>query len=927
MRYHTFQILLVGLVFSLVATHSASGSPAALNSMKLLTANTGWASSAHSVSWTTDAGKNWKDITPQRSPKALVGDVFFLDISMGWVLLSHSNENDERQFEIAFTEDSGATWSSSPVILPWERYVEDFSGGGSIYFIDRHYGWAMLGISSATLARGRLLFTQDGGKTWKPTKDDPGSSGPLCFFDKGNGILTGGLLNTELWLTHDASASWQQVSLQAPAQALPANDQTYGLPLCTDEKHGFLPVTFTPAVYHEGESYSTALVLFATDDAGRHWRVDKMLNALPDRSHGSLIASSVIGSTLEAVARVQQGSSLFTIGPDRKTAVRTTTLEPVFIISFADHLRGWALTEEGLFATMDGGESWTNISPQSVTLETFQATNRSQLGITNISGPPTGVSGIPTTQAAEARMGFDRGRVPSTNDMLAWWQHSPYFDYQVSLPGAANHPKDRGLDSSWITAVQNYGWGLWPLWFGPQAPCTNNQKLKKIDKTKDAYKQGQGEAKKAISILTKLNTGFAGTIIYYDMENYNTKDRACGDIVVKFLNGWVNGLQAGGFKTGVYGNPDPAAKDFSRVKPLPDDVWITWGPVDSPPNVADVSIWGLKPRTGRDLCDPFTDKKCNPFLWSTGQRIHQYVIDNPPHHVHMETWGNVPLEIDPDIVDAAVASPSTQAKNSYTFDFTSIDYPNAKLTNALGLNDAGGGKLPQVVGYWYFVSNSPFGFVANPPYGQNDFTMLEYPNSIRTAATGINSAGQVSGYYVDSNFNFFGFMVSPPYSDQDYSQPISLGNGTLTIAEGVNDAGQIIGYYQDTNGLHGFLYNTVRGNIVNPIDDGGSSTLRGVNGDAMILGIKQGSNSFLYDAVTGATTDLGFTAFGVNSNLEMVGGDTLYDYPTGSQVTIGMPTGATSAGAFGINDYSSIAGVWSDSNGVQHGFLATPKQQ
>jgi len=925
MNFRMFSVLLVSVLAMTDFTQAAE--PAVgLNSMKLLTRDVGWAASAQSLFWTTDEGRNWKDITPQRLPKPTVGGVFFLNTSTGWVLLSHSDNNDEQQFETAFTDDAGTTWSASPVILPWHRYAEDFSGGGSVYFADRLRGWAMLEMRSATLAAGRLLFTEDGGKTWKTTTDDPGRSGSLCFFDKRSGMLVGGLLNTELWLTHDASSSWQQLSLPSAAQVSPANDRAYGAPVCTDGRHGFLPVTYTPAVYHEGESHSTALVLFATEDAGRHWRVDKVLTALPDRSHGSLVASTVVDSTLEAIASSQQGSTLFTIGPHGdRSEVNITNLGPVSEISFAEQLSGWALTSEGLFSTSDGGQSWTNISPRSAVFENHRM-SKNQSRVTTVSTPPVSKLDIPRGQVAEPRMGFDRGMVPSTSDMLAWWLHGPYFDYQISLPGAANHKQDSGLTPQWVTAVQNYGWGLWPVWVGPQAPCVNQKKVVKIKTNRDAYKQGKAEVTKAISALEKLSAGFKGTIIYYDMENYNTSNSGCRKIVRNFLNGWVNGMQASGFKAGVYGNVAPSTLDFSQLNPLPDDSWITWGPVNSPPNIPDVSIWGLKPTKGPDLCDPFTDKACNPFLWSTGQRIHQYVIDTHAYP-HLETWGNVELEIDPDIVDAAVASPNTQAK-SYTFNFTSIDYPNAKLTNALGLNDAGNGQLPQVVGYWYFVSSSPFGFVANPPYGANDFTMLEYPNdSVRTVATGINNAGQVSGYYVDSNSNFFGFMVSPPYTDQDYSQPISLGSGQLTIAEGINDAGQIIGYYEDSNGMHGFLYNTVRGNIINPIDDGGGSVLRGINGDALILGIKQGSNSFLYDAVTGKPTDLGFTAYGLNSSVEIVGGDTLYDYQTGAQVTIGMPSGATSAGAFGINNYSFIAGSWSDSSGVSHGFLASPKQQ
>jgi hypothetical protein len=67
------------------------------------------------------------------------------------------------------------------------------------------------------------------------------------------------------------------------------------------------------------------------------------------------------------------------------------------------------------------------------------------------------------------------------------------------------------------------------------------------------------------------------------------------------------------------------------------------------------------------------------------------------------------------------------------------------------------------------------------------------------------------------------------------------------------------------------------------------------------------------------------TMDGVNDSFGMVGGNILYDCPTNTQIKLDYP-GSPSTGAFGINDYIHIVGNWSDSNSVQHGFLATPKQ-
>jgi photosystem II stability/assembly factor-like uncharacterized protein len=572
---------------SLIAVAQPTGS---LNSMKLLTSRIGWAASEGHLLWTTTGGEKWDDITPQMSAQQKIGGVFFLNTSTGWVLISWSDEKDEQQFKLAFTDNAGATWSAKSVIVPWARYPEDFSGGGSIYFVDRLHGWMVLEILSAALAPGMMLFTEDGGKTWNATADDPGRRGSLCFFGKRDGVLAGGPQDTELWITHDASTSWQQVSLAPPSQALPANFPTYGAPVCNEDKHGFLPVTFTPTIYPAQESFSTVLVLFATDNAGRDWKVYKILSGLPDMSHGYPLVISIAGDKLFAIISAQRKTTLFAVGPTHAgSQTSTPVVGPVSSLIFVDSSHGWALTRNQLFSTQDGGASWVKILASDVRVSRSGSQQENPFlakaaPVIPILQATANYSGASPGQTTDVRLGFDTKLVPSSTAMLAWWQHSPYYDYQISLPGVANHKRNPGLTAGWITAVEHYGWGLWPVWVGPQAPCVTQKGLVLIN-PKNPYKQGQTQAAQAITALTKLSGGFSGNIIYYDMENYNTSDASCGSTVRSFLNGWANGLQSNNYKVGVYGNIAPAAQDFSQLNPLPDDVWITWGPVNVPPNI------------------------------------------------------------------------------------------------------------------------------------------------------------------------------------------------------------------------------------------------------------------------------------------------------------------------------------------------------
>ena len=88
----------------------------------------------------------------------------------------------------------------------------------------------------------------------------------------------------------------------------------------------------------------------------------------------------------------------------------------------------------------------------------------------------------------------------------------------------------------------------------------------------------------------------------------------------------------------------------------------------------------------------------------------------------------------------------------------------------------------------------------------------------------VNDSGQITGYRgVAGNASRHAFVYNNGAMSDLNNLIDANSEWTLMTAQGINDAGQIIGYYEDSNGMHGFLYNTVRGNIVNPIDDGGGS--------------------------------------------------------------------------------------------------------
>ena len=75
-------------------------------------------------------------------------------------------------------------------------------------------------------------------------------------------------------------------------------------------------------------------------------------------------------------------------------------------------------------------------------------------------------------------------------------------------------------------------------------------------------------------------------------------------------------------------------------------------------------------------------------------------------------------------------------------------------------------------------------------------TLIEFPNAVVTVADGINDHGQIVGVYVDQSDNVHGFFYDRgQYTQFDYPGAVE------TDLNGINNSGQISGYYLDTSGL------------------------------------------------------------------------------------------------------------------------------
>jgi photosystem II stability/assembly factor-like uncharacterized protein len=374
--------------------------PAPVASMKLLAPNVGWALSMRRLLWTDNGGTSWKDITPPGSKDAAISAIFFLDTSRGWVLLAHGEPDlpGGTTFDLAATDDAGASWSKRRVRIPQRQYSEsDLFTGGILAFADPLHGWLALraGISAAFEGTGLLLVTSDGGATWKLGTAEGwkkyGVIGPMLMVTHQYGWLVGGGANSPLRVTRDGGRTWQTVEIESPVEtdqmreydrrsaafwtsfqksnspqakerATKALSQrqtyaAYDLPVFKDSKRGYISVT-----------YPGVVVLFATNDGGITWKPDRILTGLPEHSMGTKVASAIADSTwiigtapgkeMPHLRKFESGANV------TDAAMPAPEASGVLQMSFVASSQGWVLTSDTkLLSTRDGGTTWTDISP------------------------------------------------------------------------------------------------------------------------------------------------------------------------------------------------------------------------------------------------------------------------------------------------------------------------------------------------------------------------------------------------------------------------------------------------------------------------------------------------------------------------------------------------------------------------------------
>lgn len=315
----------------------------------------GWGITDTKVVRTDDGGVTWHDVTPP-NPPALGYSVRakFTDEMHGWLLAASSS--DQTAGKLYRTSDGGANWES--ISVPF--------ASGELHFIDSNNGWAMASLGAGAGSMGIAIFqTTDGGKTWTQTyTNDPNQTGagnslPLGGIKDGMTVTDmqnawiGGITYAAgvvyLYQTSDAGHSWNLNPVPVPAGYEQAEFETIG-PKFVSSADAYLPV-------HISSQNGVMLAVYISHDGGANWALTPTM--IPQ---GGLMdfVSTADGFVWNASAfyATHDGAQTWTlVTPDAAFGENFAGMD------FVSPTTGFVLTNDvtntrALYKTTDGGATW-----------------------------------------------------------------------------------------------------------------------------------------------------------------------------------------------------------------------------------------------------------------------------------------------------------------------------------------------------------------------------------------------------------------------------------------------------------------------------------------------------------------------------------------------------------------------------------------
>ena len=337
-------------------------------------------SSQVALLYTADGGARWSDVTPQdpfQSPGMMeIGTALdFLSPTTGWLAVEAQGSAGS-VIAVSRTTNAGASWQTM-TFMP----APPLQGSIRLDFTSPEDGWILSTSGPALGLMTKAIFaTTDGGSTWQlvscsldpscPLQPTglPGDSYPtgFSFLGSAQGFLTAAYHGDPyVWFygSEDAGRTWKRIALSVP----PSEQADYG--------NAYPPAFFgsTGLMFVQYVGQESSLVLYRSLDGGQSWQPTSG-QAIPSSAGPATIswATALDGWALSAndhfLWRTENGGTTFSKSPLPSAFTQYAETGPLPILDFSDPLHGMlvATVPSGtslLFATKDGGETFTRLSP------------------------------------------------------------------------------------------------------------------------------------------------------------------------------------------------------------------------------------------------------------------------------------------------------------------------------------------------------------------------------------------------------------------------------------------------------------------------------------------------------------------------------------------------------------------------------------
>ena len=257
--------------------------------------------------------------------------------------------------------------------------------------------------------------------------------------------------------------------------------------------------------------------------------------------------------------------------------------------------------------------------------------------------------------------------------------------------------------------------------------------------------------------------------------------------------------------------------------------------------------------------------------------------------------------------------------------FTTFQAPGADTTAGSynGTYPSSINDLGAITGSYWDANGFSHGFLRSR---DGNFTTFDVPGvgGYGTTPRAFNLEGAVVGTYTDSNYSFHAFLRSPDGTFTTWIGPDACtGNGSEGCygsgALNINAFGTIAGRFDDNSGNfvhHSFVRNAKGKLKVFDVPGAGTGSYQGTGCPGCLLGLNQ------WGAIAGIYSDANSVNHGFVRSPD--GKFTTFDAPgagTGSY----EGTGCFSDCPVSLNDWGAITGVYIDTNFVYHGYLRSPE--